>query len=111
MKAPFEVVETRDGSRAMRDRESGELMHPVGPLLEAAAIYVEPARLAERLQAGAVTLFDVGLGAGSNAAGAWLLSEARSWGPARTESSLPSPLAPLAARFACPSAHRLQIVS
>ena len=87
MKPRFEVVETRDGSNAMRDSESGELMHPVGPRIEAAGIYVEPARLAERLQNGTVTLFDVGLGAGSNAAAAWVLSEAR------------------------PSGHRLQIVS
>ncbi len=77
MSSRFEVVETRDGPRAMRDRQSGELMHPVGPLVEATTLYVEPARLVRRLVEGPITLFDVGLGAGSNAAAAWRASEAR----------------------------------
>jgi queuine tRNA-ribosyltransferase len=78
-----EVVLSRSGVPAMRDRNSGELMHPVvGPRVEAARLYVEPSRLAERLSAprGAqdadpLVLLDVGLGAGSNAIAAWQLSE------------------------------------
>lgn len=75
-----EVVTTRSGARAMRDRATGELMHPVvGPLVEAQRLYVVPSRLAERLgEHGAepLLLLDVGLGAGSNAALAWQVSEA-----------------------------------
>jgi len=69
-----EVVVTRSGARAMLDRSSGEVMHPIGgPLVEAERLYVEPARLALRLCAPEpepLVLLDVGLGAGSNAAAA-----------------------------------------
>jgi queuine tRNA-ribosyltransferase len=53
-------------------------MHPVGPLVESQRLYVEPSRLAQRLQesSGArLVLLDVGLGAGSNALAAWRCSE------------------------------------
>jgi queuine tRNA-ribosyltransferase len=78
-----EVVQSRSGVPAMRDRNSGELMHPVvGPRVEAARVYIEPSRLAERLceRHGApdrdpLVLLDAGLGAGSNAIAAWQLSE------------------------------------
>ncbi|WP_394825490.1 MnmC family methyltransferase [Pendulispora albinea] len=74
-----EVVTTRSGVRAMRDGETGELMHPVvGPQVEAEQLYVAPSRLAQRLNEGAegaLVLLEVGLGAGSNAAAAWKLSE------------------------------------
>jgi queuine tRNA-ribosyltransferase len=77
--AGCEVVTTRSGARAMRDRETGELMHPVvGPLVEAEKLYVEASRLEARLAQGApepLVLLDVGLGAGSNAIAAWKLSE------------------------------------
>jgi queuine tRNA-ribosyltransferase len=73
------VVLTRQGVRAMLDRTTGELMHPgVGPLAEAERLYVEPARLAQRLDEPSeepLVLFDVGLGAGSNAAAAFRLAE------------------------------------
>lgn len=75
-----EVVTTRGGARAMLDHATGEVMHPVvGPSVEAQQLYCGPARLAERLLAGGDTplvLWDVGLGAGSNAAAAWRISEA-----------------------------------
>ncbi len=53
----------------MRDKLTGELMHPlVGPLVEAPRLYIEPSRLAERLSQadhdGPLVLLDVGLGAG-----------------------------------------------
>ena len=71
-----EVVTTRDGARAILDRGTGEVMHPVvGPAIEAVRLYCEPAKLAARLRTGGVTLFDVGLGAGSNAIAAWRIAE------------------------------------
>jgi queuine tRNA-ribosyltransferase len=73
-----EVVQTRSGARAMRDKVTGELMHPVGPLIESQRLYVESSRLALRLQqsSGApLVLWDVGLGAASNASTAWRCSE------------------------------------
>jgi queuine tRNA-ribosyltransferase len=74
-----EVVLTRSGAPAMRDRISGEVMHPiVGPRVEAAALYVGPSRLRERLLEPnplPLRLLDVGLGAGSNAVAAWQLSQ------------------------------------
>jgi len=77
--AGCEVVTTRSGARAMRDRETGELMHPVvGPLVEAEKLYVEASRLESRLgetELGPLVLLDVGLGAGSNAIAAWKVSE------------------------------------
>jgi queuine tRNA-ribosyltransferase len=63
----------------MRDRETGELMHPVaGPLVEADKLYIKASRLEARLAEGTgqpLVLLDVGLGAGSNAIAAWKLSE------------------------------------
>lgn len=72
----------------MLDRNSGEIMHPVvGPLTEAERLYVGPSRLAQRLsepgegtkrthgERSELVLFDVGLGAGSNAAAALHVSE------------------------------------
>ena len=74
-----EVVVTRGGARAMLDRRVGEVMHPVvGPAIEATRLYIGPSRLAARLAAGGgepLVLFDVGLGAGSNAIAAWRLAE------------------------------------
>lgn len=89
-----EVVLTRSGARAMLDKNSGEIMHPVvGPLTEAERLYVRPSRLAERLCAATamgaaamdaaamdaepLVLLDIGLGAGSNAAAALRLSESQ----------------------------------
>ena len=73
-----EVVQTRSGAQAMRDKLTGELMHPVGPLVESQRLYVEPSRLAARLQedwGAPLVLLDVGLGAASNALAAWRCSE------------------------------------
>ena len=81
MTRSHEVVTTTGKARAMLDRETGEVMHPVvGPLVEAPQLYVGPSRLAERLGAPArapLVLLDVGLGAGSNAIAARRVSEAR----------------------------------
>ena len=80
-----EVVQTRSGAQAMRDKLSGELMHPVGPLIESQRLYVESSHLALRLQQSlgdALVLWDVGLGAASNAAAAWRCADQLS-GPRR----------------------------
>ena len=73
------VVLTQSGVRAMLDRNTGELMHPgIGPLAEAELLYVGASRLSERLGQATnepLVLFDVGLGAGTNAAAAFRLSE------------------------------------
>jgi queuine tRNA-ribosyltransferase len=66
----FEIVLTSLGVPAVRDRVLGEVMHPVvGPAVESERLYVAQSRLRERLAAAgpALVLFDVGLGAGSNA--------------------------------------------
>lgn len=69
-----EVVRTRGGHLAIRCTTAGEVMHPgVGPLQEAAALYVAQSHLVARLEQAApapLTLFDVGLGAASNAVAA-----------------------------------------
>lgn len=75
-----EVVITTTGAKAIRDKLTGELMHPVvGPLVESERLYVGPSNLAHRLQdntTGApLVLLDIGLGAGSNAIAAWRASE------------------------------------
>jgi queuine tRNA-ribosyltransferase len=66
-----EVVRTRKGMLAMRSIAAGEVMHPgVGPLVEAELLYVRQARLGQRLRersAGNLVVFDIGMGAGSNA--------------------------------------------
>ena len=76
----------------MRSLADGEVMHPgVGPLVEAEQLYVRQSRLRERLFAkdGAeldrLVLFDVGLGAGSNALAARAASEELPAGAARLE--------------------------
>jgi queuine tRNA-ribosyltransferase len=83
-----EVVRTRGGALAIRSLDAGEVMHPgVGPLVEAEELYVRQSRLDERLRAtaGTLVLFDVGLGAGSNALAARTLSERAPASAARLE--------------------------
>jgi queuine tRNA-ribosyltransferase len=68
-------VTVRDGVGHIRDKISGEVMHPVSdPSQEARLLYVEQARLIERLRAADQTpdaaplvVWDVGLGAAANA--------------------------------------------
>jgi len=84
----FEVVATSHGGLAVLDRAAGEVMHPgVGARAEAEALYVRQARLAERLSEGGapLVLFDVGLGAGSNALAALRAARAAPPGARRLE--------------------------
>jgi queuine tRNA-ribosyltransferase len=81
--ARFELVRTSQGAAAVRDAEAGEVMHPVvGAAVEAERLYVAQSRLAERLAApGApLVLYDVGLGAGSNALAAIRTARSRAAG-------------------------------
>jgi queuine tRNA-ribosyltransferase len=82
-----EVVRTRGGALAMRSLDAGEVMHPgVGPVVEAEALYVRQSRLAERLLgAPTLVLFDVGLGAGSNAFAARAAAERAPAGAGRLD--------------------------
>jgi queuine tRNA-ribosyltransferase len=74
-----EIIRTRGGALAVRSLAAGEIMHPgVGPLIEAEQLYVRQSRLGDRLRAktSPLVVFDVGLGAGSNALAARAVSEA-----------------------------------
>jgi len=67
----YEVHRAREGFSSIRQISSGEIMHSrTDPMEEARQLYVEQARLAERLRersAEPVILWDVGLGAAANA--------------------------------------------
>jgi hypothetical protein len=84
-----EVVRTRKGLVAMRSLDAGEVMHPgVGPLVEAEQLYVRQSRLGERLRTTRgrkLVLFDIGMGAGSNALAARAESERAPAGAAQLE--------------------------
>jgi queuine tRNA-ribosyltransferase len=75
MNRRHEIVRTRSGAAAMRSLAEQEVMHPgVGPLIEAEQLYVRQSRLVERMRTPGLerlVVFDVGLGAGSNALAAW----------------------------------------
>ena len=68
----YEIV-VRDDIGRIRDMTSGEVMHSVNdPAEEARSLYVEQSRLIERLQSAdlshkPIVVWDVGLGAGTNA--------------------------------------------
>ncbi len=66
----YEIV-VHDGVGRMRDTVSGEVMHSVNdPAEEARSLYVEQSRLVERLEEAdthPLVVWDVGLGAGTNA--------------------------------------------
>jgi queuine tRNA-ribosyltransferase len=66
----YEVV-IRDGTGHIREMASGEVMHSINdPIEEARSLYVEQSRLVERLTEAAaapLVVWDVGLGAGTNA--------------------------------------------
>ena len=67
----FEIVTTSAGAVSIRNTVVNEIMHnPVGPWAEANDLYIRQSRLSERLTNDAqvpLVLFDVGLGAASNA--------------------------------------------
>ncbi len=74
----YEIVLTSLGVPAVRDSVLGEVMHPVvGPAVESERLYVAQSRLRERLAEDGppLVLFDVGLGAGSNALAALAAAE------------------------------------
>lgn len=71
----FEIVTTTAGALSIRNKALGEIMHnPVGPWIEANALYIDQSRLADCLtEPSAVAsgiplvIYDVGLGAAANA--------------------------------------------
>jgi queuine tRNA-ribosyltransferase len=68
----YEIRENPSGSFSIRHKSSGEVMHSVNdPIEEARALYIEGSRLQERLseadQESPLVLWDVGLGAATNA--------------------------------------------
>jgi queuine tRNA-ribosyltransferase len=76
--ARWHLVLTSLGIPAVRDAEAGEVMHPiVGPSVESERLYVAQSRLAARLAEPGprLVLFDVGLGAASNALAALAAAE------------------------------------
>jgi tRNA U34 5-methylaminomethyl-2-thiouridine-forming methyltransferase MnmC len=91
----FELVTLRSGARAVRHLGHGEVMHPAGgPWEEANRLYVEQPKLAARLQnAQPVCIFDIGLGAATNAVAA--LTCARAVGGSVEIHSFELDLAPL----------------
>ncbi len=80
----YEVV-VHDELGHIRDRQSGEVMHPVhDPAEEARSLYVDQSRLLGRLDAAdprPLVVWDVGLGAAANAMAAIHAVEARRRGP------------------------------
>lgn len=79
----FEIVKTSLGVISIRNKVVDEIMHnPVGPWIEANALYIDQSNLKVKLQRkadGEFVLFDVGLGAAANALAA--LACAKSLGP------------------------------
>src|ERR1041385_6793737 len=67
----YEVHRAREGFSSIRQISTGEIMHSrTDPMAEARQLYVEQARLAERLDERSIEpliLWDVGLGAAANA--------------------------------------------
>jgi queuine tRNA-ribosyltransferase len=88
-KPACEVVLLPNGVRAMKDLRTGHVMHcGTGPAVEPYEIYVNPSKLGERLLLKSqypLVLFDVGLGAASNAAAAWRVSESAALSSRRLE--------------------------
>lgn len=93
----FELITLRSGSRAVRHVVHGEVMHPAGgPWQEANRLYVDQPQLSVRLSQQPQTpvrIFDVGLGAATNAIAA--LTCARAHGGQIEVHSFELDLAPL----------------
>ena len=86
----FEIVEV-EGRAALRDREHGEVMHSKNdPWIEANALYVQQSGFAEYVLANpgqTTTVWDVGLGAATNA-----MAVIRCWEELRDAGRNPGPL-------------------
>ncbi len=64
----FELVQSALGFWSVKDSSSGEIMHSVSePADEAKRLYVEQSRICEKLAEKDLVVWDVGLGAGTNA--------------------------------------------
>ncbi len=93
----FELVTLKSGARAVRHLGHGEVMHPAGgPWAEANRLYIEQPELPARLRRPGqqpVCIFDIGLGAATNAVAA--LTCARATGGQVELHSFERDLAPL----------------
>lgn len=100
----FELVTLKSGARAVRHLGHGEVMHPAGgPWTEANRLYIEQPNLAQRLlrePRKPVCIFDIGLGAATNAVAA--LTCARAVGGQVELHSFERDLAPLRLALADP---------
>jgi queuine tRNA-ribosyltransferase len=67
----YEVVRHKNGFHSIRDKSSGEVMHSVtDPMIESKLLYADQSDLSEKLSvktAEPLVIWDVGLGAGTNA--------------------------------------------
>src|SRR3954465_11768016 len=64
----YEIHRAWEGFASIRQISSGEIMHSrTDPIEEARQLYVEQARLTERLRSESPIIWDVGLGAAANA--------------------------------------------
>lgn len=64
----FELVQSAQGFWSVKDSTSGEIMHSVSePADEARRLYVEQSQITERVAQKDLVVWDVGLGAGTNA--------------------------------------------
>lgn len=64
----YELYQSPHGFHSIRHRPSGEVMHAVTePAVEARKLYVDQPGLVARVQSGPLTIWDVGLGAATNA--------------------------------------------
>lgn len=77
----FEIVTTTTGAISIRNIKVNEIMHnPVGPWVEANSLYINQSRLKERLletTSEPLIIFDVGLGAATNAIAAMTCARKR----------------------------------
>src|SRR5262245_24777473 len=66
----YELVRLHNGVHSIRSLDTAEIMHPgIGPVAEAAALYVDQLQLKKRLAENrdGFVIWDVGLGAAANA--------------------------------------------
>lgn len=75
----YELHASADGHWSVRQKSSGEVMHPhADPTVEAQRVYVDQSRLRERLATAPLTIWDVGLGVATNAMSAIRTAESLS---------------------------------
>lgn len=70
------IQKSPDSYGSIKQISSGETMHAISdPIVEANAIYIQQAKIEERLQKKSLTIWDVGMGAATNAMAVLMESE------------------------------------